>query len=358
MSSWLSQALTNQRRWGDYLAPFRPWWQPQKSANLHGTRVVSVRAESDRVHTYVLQPDRRWPGFVAGQHVAVQVELNGRLYWRTFSLSQAPSHWQQTGLIELTIQTQPQGTVTPQLPTLLTAGSRLRITPAHGRFTAPKTTAKALMIAGGSGITPIRSMLQQWVHQNPTHDITLLYYNAGREPLFKAEWSALEQSMPHFRAVMIDTETSGLIQPQQLLSHCPDLSQREVFMCGPAGMMQAAHEQLLGLGLDPAQLHQESFGQAAVIPANAGHDGEPVSVHFSQSNKSINSTGSHTLLQLAEQADTLPNSGCRAGICHQCKCRKTKGLVYNTLTQQHSDTGPEDIQLCVSIPLGPVSLEL
>ena len=354
---WLTSALTNHQDWSSYWSPFKQWRQSSWQPNSYGAQITAVRTESDRVNSYALKVERRWPGFIAGQHVALLIELNGRQYWRTFSLSQAPSLWRQTGEVEMTIQTQEGGTITPQLPELLTVGTRVRISAAQGQFTAPKPGQPTLMIAGGSGITPIRAILQEIAHRRPDQDVTLLYYNENRAPLFKQEWSVLQQIMPRFKVILIDTAQSGLISPQQLLTHCPDLRHREVFVCGPVGLMAAAQQQLLDLGLNPKQLHQESFGQA---PQSAvSEPGEQTAeVYFVQSNKSISSHGQQTLLQLAEQAETQPKSGCRAGICHQCKCHKNNGLVYNTLTQQHSDTGPEDIQLCVSIPLGPVSLEL
>ena len=64
------------------------------------------------------------------------------------------------------------------------------------------------------------------------------------------------------------------------------------------------------------------------------------------------------LLALAEAAGLNPRYGCRMGICHQCSCRKTGGTVLNRLTGQPSGPGEETVQLCVSVPAGPVTLEL
>ena len=64
------------------------------------------------------------------------------------------------------------------------------------------------------------------------------------------------------------------------------------------------------------------------------------------------------LLALAEAAGLNPRYGCRMGICHQCSCRKTGGTVLNRLTGKPSGPGEETVQLCVSVPAGPVTLEL
>ncbi|WP_156499396.1 2Fe-2S iron-sulfur cluster-binding protein, partial [Oleiphilus sp. HI0061] len=65
-----------------------------------------------------------------------------------------------------------------------------------------------------------------------------------------------------------------------------------------------------------------------------------------------------TLLEISENQGLKPVAGCRMGVCHQCICKKKTGRVFNTRTQQYSDTGEEEIQLCVSVPVGKVELEL
>ncbi len=65
-----------------------------------------------------------------------------------------------------------------------------------------------------------------------------------------------------------------------------------------------------------------------------------------------------TLLDLAENAGLNPVTGCRIGICHQCICKKERGTVFNTLTKEYSDTGAEEVQLCISVAVGDVELNL
>jgi ferredoxin len=65
-----------------------------------------------------------------------------------------------------------------------------------------------------------------------------------------------------------------------------------------------------------------------------------------------------TLLEQAEAKGLNPVSGCRIGVCHQCICQKQSGVVVNTRTGETSDTGPGEVQLCVSVPVGDVVLDL
>jgi ferredoxin len=65
-----------------------------------------------------------------------------------------------------------------------------------------------------------------------------------------------------------------------------------------------------------------------------------------------------TLLAQAEAAGLKPEAGCRMGICHSCTCRKTSGKVRDTRTGEIGDGGEQDIQICISVPVGTVTLDL
>lgn len=80
-------------------------------------------------------------------------------------------------------------------------------------------------------------------------------------------------------------------------------------------------------------------------------------VRFEKSGLETSSEGDASLLDMAEASGLTPRHGCRMGICHQCSCRKTSGTVINRLTGQHSGPGEESVQLCISIPHGPVTID-
>lgn len=72
----------------------------------------------------------------------------------------------------------------------------------------------------------------------------------------------------------------------------------------------------------------------------------------------VETDSQRSLLEVAEAAQLKPRYGCRMGICHQCSCRKSEGVVMNTLTGKLSGPGEEAIQLCVSVPQGPVVIDI
>ena len=75
-------------------------------------------------------------------------------------------------------------------------------------------------------------------------------------------------------------------------------------------------------------------------------------------NADVAAQPAQTLLDVAEQAGLKPVSGCRIGVCHQCICKKESGVVFNTKTGTYSDTGSEDIQLCISVAASDLILDL
>lgn len=355
--NWLTKALTNHSSFKAFLEPVAQLIQPNWQATGYGATVIQNRTESDLVFTLVLKPNRKWPNFKAGQHLEIQVEINGTRYSRTFSLSCAPSYYQQTGLVELTIRKQEYGKVTPFLSEHIKTGDQLTLSPPRGTFTLPEHHFPLLLLAGGSGITPFRSFLQQLSLTRPDQDVHLLYYNQATEPLFAVEWPLLQKIMPKLKVTHIDTAEHGLINAQQLQQVCPDAADRTAYLCGPYGLITTSRDLLLQQGLSDEDIHHELFGPK---PLNKLSFDTAADVHFSHTQITHTTEAGHpkSLLEVAEAAHVNPASGCRMGVCHQCKCRKKQGVVYNTLTEKFSDTGEEDIQLCVSIAASDVTLEL
>lgn len=353
---WLTQALTNHRSMKAFFEPVVQIIKPNWQADNFQATVIENRTESEQVFSLVLKPSKKWPGFKAGQHIDIQTEIDGCRYSRTFSLSHAPEYHASTGLIELTIRIQAHGKVTPWLAKNLQSGSTIQLSMARGEFTLPRHSTPLLFIAGGSGITPFRSFLHKLATTHSKQDIHLIYYNQTK-PLFAAEWIKLKKQMPHLKVSLIDTEQQGMITSNQLLHTCPDLTQRLAYLCGPLGLITTSRDLLIDAGVKDADIHHELFGPKPIDPSIQN---QAANIYFSRSGKQVKVDAKQTksLLELAEASNTNPTSGCRMGVCHQCKCHKQQGVVYNTLTESYSDTGAEDIQLCVSVAVGDVTLEL
>ena len=377
--SWFSQALTQHNSFSGYFQPLIQMIVPQWTTDAYRAQVVEIRDEMADMYTLVLKPqtgliDRQWPAFVAGQFIELMVEKDGARTLRCFSISSSPAYYQKTGLIELSIRIQQQGRITPWIRQQLEPGSLVNISQAQGDFVLPEAmlysqkTEKLLLIAGGSGITPFRSMLQQQVMQQqainksmsespPQLDIHLLYYSRDDQQVaFQQELEQLQQDYQNLTISFVDSEKEGFINSQHLQNYCADYAQRTAFICGPSPMIQQARKVLAELDVANDKINFEFFGAAPIEIENS----EQGVVLFQTSEKTLVSEKdkTNTLLEQAEEMGIQPVSGCRIGVCHQCICKKKSGVVFNTRTQEYSDTGSEEIQLCISVAQGDVVLDL
>lgn len=367
----LARTLTNKESFGAYLEPFIQLAKPDWRYNQMSARVISKRNENHKIYTLTLKPSSRWQGFQAGQFVMLSVEINGRMLTRTFSISSAPREFERTGLIQVSICELPNGEVTPWLKSELRPGDSVYLSQAMGEFCL-HALDKKIFIAGGSGITPIRSMLRQARNQPWLKDAHLLFYqDTPEEAIFAEDFAELKQA--GLTVHLFYSKQDGFISLEHLrkalkLSETPDktfFQRSEAYICGPAPMIASSREILQQAGLEDTFIHYEYFGRAPLpVRTNETESGttkdEFIQVDYLTSGKQVQFSGanSKSLLELAEEQGLKPVSGCRMGICHQCICKKKTGRVFNTKTQTISDSGPEDIQLCLSVPVGSVELEL
>jgi len=355
---WLGRQLFNREDPAAYLDLLLERINPMWVQGYTPARVEQIIQETADTRTFVLKPSRRWSGFQAGQHVNIGTDVNGVRQQRTFSLSSSPELWQQQGLITLTIKRLPGGLVTNWLHDHLETGSVLGLGDAFGDFLLPESGQPVLFIAGGSGITPILSQLETMAARDYLAPVTLLYYvRTQADIIARDRLEALASRLPDLTLNIIATHAKE--QPRYLngqdLEAVPEIQSRQVYLCGPGGLMDLAGTLLSSQGVTEDRIHCTFFSAPVVDTANLNPGGL---VHFDRSDLDVDSEGNATLLDIAEAAGLNPKHGCRMGICHQCSCRKSSGTVINTLTGKVSGPGEETVQLCISVPRGPVTLDI
>ncbi len=358
-ASWLASSLVNSQSFAGFFEPLVQWLVPQWRADRIRSKITTIRHESSDMYSLVIKPGLAFKCFTAGQFIELTVIKDGAWVSRYFSISSSPAYFQKTGLIEVSIRIQENGRITPWLVSALEAGSIVNLTQAQGEFVLPEKSNDLLMIAGGSGITPIRSMLQQLSNTSaalPNHVTLLFYARSADHFLFEKELKAMAADHNWLSIDFINSAEQGFFSEDHLLEYCPDAHQRSLYICGPSPMITAARKELKRLNFNDSHIHYEFFGPEPVDNAQTGS----ANILFSKSHKQISVTESNnkTLLTLAEEENTSPVSGCRMGVCHQCICQKKSGVVYNQKTQTYSDTGHQEIQLCISVPVGDVVLDL
>ncbi|AOY86710.1 oxidoreductase [Marinobacter salinus] len=354
---WLGRQLFNRENPAAFFDPLLERLNPMWVQAYTPARVEQVLEETSDTKTFVLRPADRWQGFEAGQHVNICAEVGGIRRTRTFSLSGSPILWQEQGLITLTIKRLAGGLVTNWLHDHLRIGAILGLGDAFGDFLIPEPAKPVLFIAGGSGITPILSQLETMPASDYAAPVTLLYFVRtpndviGEEKLraLAAHWSTLTLTI-----IYTHERATPRYLSEQDLETVPGIKAREVYLCGPKGLMDLANDLLHKQGISERNIHSTFF---SAPQADLGDQALGGLVQFARSDVEVSSEGDANILQIAEAAGLSPRYGCRMGICHQCSCRKTSGTVINRLTGQTSGAGEESIQLCVSVPRGPISID-
>jgi ferredoxin-NADP reductase len=281
-----------------------------------------------------------------------------------FSLSSAPSRGD--GLLEVTFKARPGGAVTPRLLKEAQVGMIVTLSQAQGSFVLPEPLPeRVLLISGGSGITPVMAMLRELRGTGFRGEVVFLHYARSQaDVIFGDELRALAgytSDEPRALAedaalrVILETEAEAPVRPEltaaSLAALVPDYEAWETWVCGPEPLLDAARRAFEGRGA-AGRLHTERFSLGSA--ASGAGEG---SVSFRRSGREAKGQGK-ALLVLAEQAGLRPASGCRMGICNTCTCRKVAGVTRDLRTGALSTEDDVDIRICVSEPVGPVTLDL
>jgi len=356
LASDLVDRLTAPHGVDRYLELVDPRWTVREVR----AEVVAADRQTEGTVTLTLRPNEAWTGFRAGQHVVVGVDIDGVVHERCFSLAGSPHR--ADGTLELTVKANPAGRVSRHLVAHARPGTVLRLSEAKGDFVLPAPADRSdhlVFVSGGSGITPVLSMLRTLVDEGHQGPVTFVHYGLTEAHVcYLQELRELTAALPQGRLVLGLTEqpdTSdlpGFFGPEHLAAITEDPSSMQLFLCGPAPLMASVEAHLAELGLSD-RLHLERFGLPPVDPdldAGAGV------VAFERSRLTVAAEG--TLLETAEAAGLAPKFGCRRGICGTCTTTKTSGVVRNLVTGQESAADAEPIRLCVSTACGDVAVDL
>ncbi len=333
-----------------YFEPLVEKYFPSKSLVAIKAEVEAIKNENENILSIKLKPNRKWNGFIAGQYIEIQLKINAVNYTRIFSISSSEKDFTESGTITLTIQKQEQGKVTPWLFEKLQAGDFIKISDAKGNFNLPQTNNPLLMIAGGSGITPFYALLCEC--EKEKRNAVLLYYAKNNQHIFKDKLYKLSEKN-HITIHYLSSDTHGRLNKKQLGKYCPDYYFRQIFICGPNTMIADTTNLLVQNGVEAEHIFSEYFKPYS-YPSASQFAHQKSTIIYKQ--KTITANGNATLLEQLEASGEQPKHGCRMGLCKECQCTKKSGIVYNTLTQKFSESTPETIQLCVSIPVGEVEI--
>ncbi len=335
----------------DYLELINPLWSTRE---LRG-RIVRVTRETPEAVTILIKPGWRWPGHLPGQYLRLGVEVNGVHHWRAYSLTSAPQR--PDGCIAITPKLVESGKVSPYLCTRAQPGTIVRLGGVEGGFVLPaRPPERLLLITAGSGITPVMSMLRDLSGRGLLRDAVHLHgARTAESVVFARELSRLHERNPSYRLHLQLSSERGRLKPRALDELCPDWRERDTYLCGPSGLLDAlgAHWRAEG---DPERLHLERFQPDEHV--GEGERGAGGEIHFCASGVRASSDGEQPILAAGEHAGAQLPFGCRMGICHSCVGRLRAGRVRDLRTGRVHGTPGELLRTCINAPEGAVEIEL
>lgn len=235
--------------------------QQQSTSRRLTCRVAGMTQFNHEIMQVLLQPDPpECLHFRPGQYI--NIVLNGQ-EMRPFSLANAP---REDNLIELHIRHNAGGRFARWLQHDLDEDTRVIIEGPHGEFSIHDSTRPIIMVAGGTGFAPIKSLIEHIIHEQIDRTVYLYWGARTREDLYlqnmAQRWGRLHDNI-HFVPVLSEEPPAagvrtGLVH-EAVLEDFPGLENYEVYVCGPVGLIRAVQETFLQYGLDEKALFSDMF---------------------------------------------------------------------------------------------------
>jgi ferredoxin-NADP reductase len=355
----LARSFTSPLLPDDYLELINPLWSTRE---LRG-RIERIELEAGQAATVVIKPGWEWEGHRPGQYVRLGVAVDGVHHWRAYSLTSDPSR--SDGCISITPKLVEGGKVSPFLVRRMRPGTIVRLGGVEGTFVLPEPLPERLLfISAGSGITPIMSMLRSLsrgrigrsLSQGGERvDVVHLHSSSTRDGvIFGAELREMAAAGGGYRLHEQISSEHGRLSPGLLEGLCEDWSERETFLCGPAGLLEVMRGHWAEAGI-PERLHCEHFQPGGFESGERGLGG---TIRFCRSGVEASSDGSEAILVAGERAGAELPFGCRMGICHTCAGRLRAGQVRDLRTGRVHGQPGETLRTCINAPEGAIEIDL
>ncbi len=363
-----------------------PAWLPRDGARYPSTRpvrrlatreleVVEVRRETDSAVSLVLREasGQPLPAIRPGQFFTLLVERDGETLRRAYSVS---SDCRAREQFSLTIKRVADGRVSSYLNAEARPGMRLRALGPSGEFGVAPEPGRAqprrlVLIAGGSGITPMMALIRTLLASEPTCELALIYANRSADQvIFADELAALARAYPlRLRVQQIleqpppgwtgavgrgDPPTLAALLDGEPLARRDDV---EFMLCGPTPMMDGARTLLGERGVAPARIHAESFLAPQLDVAAAAKIRGPQALTIALDGREVGIVvqPNQSLLEAGLAAGLDMPYSCAMGGCAACKVKLERGAVImrapNCLSAREREAGY--VLACVANPTEP-----
>lgn len=341
-------------------------------------KVSKIVEHSADVKTYYLEADSSkgtnalaW--FSAGQYLSISLEIGSMKLSRPYSLSSSPRE-ALAGHYMLTIKRVAGGLASTYILDNWNVGTEVTASEPLGTFTyEPLRDAKTVIgIAGGSGITPFRSLAKAIADGDEDAEMILLYGSRTLEDaVFQEEFKALENSCSKFKLVNVLSHQekegceNGFITAELIKKYAPQ-GDYSLFLCGPQAMYNFVDKEIATLGLRRKFIRHELFGEyftpskEADYPANIAPEFQ-LTVRIAGTEQTVTASADMSLLRTLEANGIAAPAHCRSGECGWCHSKLISGEVYTPKSidgRREADFIYGYIHPCCAFPLSDVTIEV
>lgn len=333
--------------------------------------VSEIHEETPSTRTFrMVSRDGYLPPFQAGQYINLFVDCGGIRTSRPYSISSSPT---QTGYYDIAVRRVDDGFVSNYFLDEVKVGDGFESTSPSGNFHHDPLFHgdELVFLAGGSGITPLMSMIREIADRNLSRSIVLLY--GSRTPddiIFHERIREISLRHPNLSYIPVISDPpagytghTGFITSALIKKTVPDVSSRTFYLCGPELMYAFCLQELQKLGVRKRRIRLEVFGPPRDVTLQPGWpDGIRKDTEFTVKikGKAVEAKAGETLMASLERHGIVIPAQCRSGECSLCRTRLVSGKVYHPegVKLRKSDRTFGYIHPCMAYPLEDVELML
>ncbi|MGK7396339.1 MAG: 2Fe-2S iron-sulfur cluster-binding protein [Candidatus Cyclobacteriaceae bacterium M3_2C_046] len=339
----------------------------KKRANYTSLKVKEVVKETPDAVTIIFeQPDPEIT-YESGQYLTCICPLDNQEERRAYSLNSSAFLKE---LPAITVKRESEGKVSNYLYSQVKPGDTIKALEPMGNFTTsfdPDNKRHLVFIGGGSGITPLMSIMSTVLQMEKQSKVTLIYSNRNETSIiFKEKLHKLEQEHKDrlkIYHILSQPETDSYgpagrltdVRLREILNEVTDKSlPGEYYLCGPQGLMQMAEAELKNQGVATDNIKKESFVASSDLAGEqASYDQiSEVTVLMDGEEYNFKVEPGKTILETALDNDIDMPFSCQSGICTTCRCKKLEGEVEmdetDGLTPEELEEGY--VLVCVGHP--------
>lgn len=292
--------------------------------------------------------------YSAGQFCTFRANVDGESVSRSYSMSSSPEAGER---FKTTVKRVVDGRMSNWMNDHLKAGDRIEVMPPSGLFVLRPSTAPIVAFAGGSGITPVISIIKTALRTSE-REIVLVYANRDADSVIFADEIGRLEAGSGGRLVVhrhLDSER-GFLDAKACAAFVGDRKDADLYVCGPGPYMDTVEAGLELVGSAPDQLFIERFVVAGEPSgAEIASETESLVIQIGRRRHKLDYTRGDTVLEAARRAGLQPPFSCETGSCATCMAKVEKGeakmRVNNALTPDEVEEGW--VLTCQAIPTSP-----